>query len=365
MTDSRYLVSVIVPMYNTEKYVVECIGSVLDQSLQDVEVLVIDDGSRDRSVEIVMEIARRDSRVRLLRHPGGVNLGVSHTRRVGIMEASGEYIAFLDADDAFEPSKLMHQVSLMKAHPACLLCHTAIMAVPVQVDDQEQSRSLEIETKSASDRWNYFHPKITEYSFLNRPDALKTNVICNSSVLAVAAAVRSSVAATRQLFQYEDFAQWVLLATKGPFVFTPERLTRYRVHSESSTHKISREYLRHLYSMVEFLLTVHALTDNPGLMAAAASELLYYLSRIRETYADGSTPGRPADAPSDSRQLPANLNGYSWEHSALELQAQVSGLQAQVAELSKRLTTIRNSRVYRSLVKVRSLLRAIRPEISR
>ena len=219
---AKRTVSVIVPLYNTEKYVAECIGSVLDQTLRDVEVLVIDDGSQDRSVEIVEEIARRDSRVRLLRHPGGANLGVSRTRHVGIMEALGEYIAFLDADDAFEPSKLERQVSLMKTHPACVLCHTGIRAVPVRVYDQEQLRSLEIETKSASDRWNCFRPETTEYSFLNRADALKTNVICNSSVLAVTVAVRPSVIATRQLFQYEDFAQWVLLATKGPFVFTPE-----------------------------------------------------------------------------------------------------------------------------------------------
>src|ERR1700722_19602977 len=140
MTTSRYLVSVITPLYNTEKYIGECIGSVLDQTLRDVELLVIDDGSRDRSTEIVEEIARRESRVRLLRHPGGVNLGVSRTRRLGIMEASGEYIAFLDADDAFEPSKLEHQIELLKAHPRCVLCNTGIKARTVPTGDQERSR---------------------------------------------------------------------------------------------------------------------------------------------------------------------------------------------------------------------------------
>ena len=108
------LVSVIVPLYNTEKYVAECVGSVRDQTLRELEALVIDDGSRDRSAQIVEEIANRDGRVRLLRHPGGVNLGVSRTRRLGIVEASGDYIAFLDADDTFEPSKLERQVDLMR-----------------------------------------------------------------------------------------------------------------------------------------------------------------------------------------------------------------------------------------------------------
>ena len=137
MSKSRCVVSVVVPLYNTEKYIAECIDSVLNQTLRDLEVLVVDDGSRDRSREIVEELARRDSRVRLLRHPGGANLGVSRTRRLGITEASGEYIAYLDADDAFEPSKLGQQVGLMKAYPSCLLCHTGIKAVLVPVGGQE------------------------------------------------------------------------------------------------------------------------------------------------------------------------------------------------------------------------------------
>src|ERR1700722_12882810 len=80
-SDVKRTVSVVVPLYNTEKYIEECISSVLDQTLRDLEVLVVDDGSRDRSVEIIKEIARQDNRVRLLRHPGGVNMGVSRTRR--------------------------------------------------------------------------------------------------------------------------------------------------------------------------------------------------------------------------------------------------------------------------------------------
>ena len=152
-------------------------------------------------------------------------------------------------------------------------------------------RSLESQAKAALDLWNCFRPEITEYSSLNRPDALKDNVICNSSVLAVAAAVRSTAVATRQLFQYEDWLQWTLLATKGSFVFTPEPLTRYRIHSESSTNAVSQEYLRKLYSMIELLLTLHALTDDPGLRALSESELLYNLASIRNIYAEaGPSP---------------------------------------------------------------------------
>jgi glycosyltransferase involved in cell wall biosynthesis len=354
------IVSVVVPLYNTEKYIAECIGSVLEQTLRDLEVLVIDDGSRDRSTEIVEDIARRDRRVRLLRHPGGANLGVSRTRRLGIMEASGEYIAYLDADDAFEPSKLERQVSLLRAHTACLLCHTGVKAMTVPLEDQDQSRLLECQANSYLQGWNTFRPEITEYSFLDRHQALKAHPICNSSALVLAAAVRSAAAASRQLFQYEDFTQWALLAVKGPFLYTPERLTYYRVHAESSSFQIhGRDFLKHLYSMIEFLLTVHVLTDDRELRIRAESELLYILSRIMELYTERST-GDNTDSLSEARPLAGSIPESLWEQPAIELQAQVYNLREQVVALSERLTTIRSSRVYRSLVNVRNLFNTIK-----
>jgi glycosyltransferase involved in cell wall biosynthesis len=361
MTCSRCLVSVVTPLYNTEKYIAACIDSVLNQTLKDVEMLVVDDGSRDRSAEIVEKIATRDTRVRLLRHPGGVNLGVSRTRRLGIAEASGQYIAYLDADDAFEPTKLERQIDLLNAHPLCVLCHTGIKAVTVPLDDKEQSSLLDAQATSYASFWNGFRPEIAEYSFLDRLEALRTNAICNSSALVVAAAVRSAPAATQQMFQYEDWVQWLLLSAKGPFVFTPEPLTVYRVHCESSSFSIfKREGLKHLYSMVEFLLTVHVLTDDNGLKDRTVSELLCVLSRIMEEYADRH-PSETADSHTESTRSPARFNDSSWENLALELRSQVNTLQAQVAALSERLAIIRRSKVYRSLVKARNLLNAIAP----
>jgi glycosyltransferase involved in cell wall biosynthesis len=349
-------VSVVVPLYNTEKYIAECIDSVLNQTLKNVEILVVDDGSSDGSAAIVKEIARQDGRVRLLQHPDGVNQGVSRTRRLGIMEATGQYIAYLDADDAFDPTKLERQVRLLQDHPSCLLCHTGVNAITVPVEDREQSRLIDFQAQSYTNGWNNFRPEITEYSFLDRHEALRANAICNSSVLVAADAVRSATAASRQLFQYEDFAQWALLATKGPFVYTPERLTFYRVHSESSSFSIhGRNFLKHLYAMIEFLLTVHVLTQDSGLRIRVESELLYILSRIMEVYAERGT-GEDADSLPESPPLTGTIAESLWEQPAIELQAQVYNLREEVFALSERLAAIRSSRVYRSLVKVRNLL---------
>nr|WP_214798888.1 glycosyltransferase family 2 protein [Exiguobacterium sp. s50] len=98
------------PAYNCEKYIQDAIDSVVKQSYQEWELLVLDDGSSDKTLEIVQKIEMTDRRIISL--PNIKNLGVSATRNKGIEKASGEWIAFLDSDDMWEPSKLQKQIDL-------------------------------------------------------------------------------------------------------------------------------------------------------------------------------------------------------------------------------------------------------------
>lgn len=96
-------VSVIIPVYNTEKYLRQCLESIRRQTLEDIEVLCVDDGSADSSVEIIQEFAKADARFRLIQQK---NAGGGAARNRGILEARGEYLSFLDSDDFFEPPML-------------------------------------------------------------------------------------------------------------------------------------------------------------------------------------------------------------------------------------------------------------------
>jgi len=96
-------VSVIIPARNAESFLRECLESVLAQTLSDIEVLVVDDGSTDASRAIIDHFAAADSRVRVL---VGAGAGAGAARNLGAEQASGEYLAFLDADDVFEPRML-------------------------------------------------------------------------------------------------------------------------------------------------------------------------------------------------------------------------------------------------------------------
>ncbi len=105
------LVSVIVPSYNASRYISETLESVLSQTYRNFEVIVVDDGSKDNTPDIVADYARRDSRIRLVNQP---NSGCGAARNRGIAEASGEFIAPLDADDVWYPQKLEKQVASLE-----------------------------------------------------------------------------------------------------------------------------------------------------------------------------------------------------------------------------------------------------------
>lgn len=110
MTKESPLVSVIVPAYNAETFIKRTLDSILIQTYTNIEVLVVDDGSQDRTAEIVESFVQKDSRVKLLQQP---NAGVAAARNLAIAKSNGEYIAPIDADDIWYPQKLEKQVQCM------------------------------------------------------------------------------------------------------------------------------------------------------------------------------------------------------------------------------------------------------------
>src|SRR5436190_7580701 len=100
----RPLVSIIIPFWNTEKFLQEAIDSVVSQSYENWELLLVDDGSTDLSTEIAQQCAKQNpKKIHCLQHDAHDNRGVSAARNLGIRHAAGEYVCFLDADDVFLP----------------------------------------------------------------------------------------------------------------------------------------------------------------------------------------------------------------------------------------------------------------------
>lgn len=123
MPDSQF-VSVIVPFCNAERFLEETIESVLAQTCSDWELILVDDGSADRSSQIGQRYAAASNgKIRYIEHEGHSNRGVAASRNLGASNSRGQFLAFLDADDVWLNSKLEHQLGIMAAQPSAGLVY--------------------------------------------------------------------------------------------------------------------------------------------------------------------------------------------------------------------------------------------------
>ncbi len=229
-------VSVIMPTYNCGAYMEESIRSVQNQTMQNWELLVVDDCSTDNTSD-VMELFSSDDRIRYLRLEK--NSGPACARNYGLDHASGEYIAFLDSDDLWMPDKLEKQLEFMKKQGARVSC-TAYEAI------SEQGERLG-ETIKPFKKADY-----------NR--VLYTGNCLGNSTVMYERAMFSDVRVP-DIRKRNDFALWLQILKKETYAFgMDDILMQYRVreNSVSSGKKSLFRYHWHLYKNIENLGTVKA-----------------------------------------------------------------------------------------------------------
>lgn len=132
---SQELISVIMPTYNTGKFLSESIESILCQTYTNLELLVTDDGSTDETLKILENFAQKDPRVKVFCLKG--HQGPGHARNNSIQEAQGRYIAFCDSDDRWMPEKLERQIQFMREKQCALCCSSYITC-----DDKDQETGI-------------------------------------------------------------------------------------------------------------------------------------------------------------------------------------------------------------------------------
>lgn len=204
----RGLVSVVMPAYNAAAFIAEALASVQRQSFPQWELLVVDDGSTDRTPDIVRAHARHEPRIRLLRNARGK--GVSGARNTGIEQARGEFIAFLDADDIWEPEKLAAQIAVMR-RTGCALSATSYRMV--------NEHGLVLRTVRVPSRLTY-------------RTLLKGNRIgCLTAVYSQRLLGKVYMPAD---FEHEDYVTWLgIVQSSGPAVGLNTALARYRKRGDS------------------------------------------------------------------------------------------------------------------------------------
>ncbi|MBQ9246368.1 glycosyltransferase [bacterium] len=119
--ENLYKISVIIPVYNSEKYIAQCLDSILNQSLKDMEIICVNDGSTDASLDILNEYALKDKRIKVISQTNTGN-GAGSARNRGIENAKGEYISFIDSDDYIEKDYLQKMYETAKEYDADVAC---------------------------------------------------------------------------------------------------------------------------------------------------------------------------------------------------------------------------------------------------
>ncbi|MBD2501189.1 glycosyltransferase family 2 protein [Anabaena azotica] len=203
-------VSVVIPSYNAMKYLPATVESVLQQTFTDFEVLIINDGSSDNILEWTTQIT--DPRVRVISQE---NKGLSGARNTGINNSSGEYIAFIDADDLWLPSKLEKQVKCLDNNPQAGLVYTWT----AWTDETGKPTGVIV----ASDVEGYVWEQMVVNDKISNGSSAMVRRICFDKVGLFDTELTSS----------EDRDMWIRLAAHYHFAVVKEPLTLYRRHSQS------------------------------------------------------------------------------------------------------------------------------------
>ena len=230
-TDLEYpLVSAIIPAYNAERFIERTLNSILNQTYKNLEVLVVDDGSQDRTVEIVKAIAQEDRRVILLHQS---NSGVARARNLAIAKAKGEYIAPIDADDIWYPQKIEKQVEVfLNSEPSVGLVYT--WSVLIDEEDCLKNRY------SLVDSFYFLQPRSIEGQVYL--PLIYRNFTSNASVPLIHRTCFEKVGKYNELFKQqnaqgcEDWDLHLRIAEHYQFRVVPKFLVGYRQLSSSMSN---------------------------------------------------------------------------------------------------------------------------------
>lgn len=224
------MISIITPFFNSDKFIEQAIESVLAQTHREWELLLVDDGSCDRSAAIAKRYAAAyPRRVRCLAHDGLRNLGQSASRNLGIRHASGDYLAFLDADDVFLPRKLERQVAILEAHPQAGMVYGPSYYWYGWTEDPQVARRDHEAPLGVQP--GMLHNRATLLTAWSRNGA---TVPCTCALLA-----RRSVVDAINGFEdvvhgmYEDQTFLVKMCIEAPVFVDAQCHDRYRQHSDS------------------------------------------------------------------------------------------------------------------------------------
>lgn len=263
------LVSVIIPAYNAQQLIARTLMSVLNQTYCHLEVWVVDDGSRDRTSEIVQAVTQQDNRIRLLQQP---NAGVASARNLGIRSAQGEFIALIDSDDLWYPDALEKLVAqFQRSQPAV----GVIYAWSVDIDEQDRPTGG---FHAATINGNVYRTLIC-HNFLGNASATLIRKACLDDIGGYDTQLKAQKAQG-----CEDWDLYLRLAEHYEFGVVPEFLIGYRKVASSMSMDFS-QMARSQQLMLQIIQKNHPELSG-YLYRLSRSSFYLYLAQQCNVYGD-------------------------------------------------------------------------------
>ena len=310
------LVSVLMASFNHEKYVAEAVRSALGQTLQDLELVIVDDGSTDRTVDEIRGFD--DPRISLTALDR--NHGMAVAKNQALAMARGKYIAILNSDDAFVPEKLERQVRVLQDLPDLGAVFTGVEVI----DDDGQPFSQE----------GHFYAEIFKQPNRSRTEWLRQffyagNCVCAPSVLMRRDRVLEIGYLDRRFRQLVDMDLWIRLCLRYPIYILPDALTRFRVRAgdANASGPTSEVLVRDLWE------NAHLLRNY--LRIPSEEELLRIFPEAAG-YCDHAAPLEADGIAYVVARLAMEHGGQRWEYFALSTLFELMGDDARAARIHQR-----------------------------
>ena len=225
-------VSILTASYNYSEYIKETIESVIKQSFQDWEMIIVDDGSKDNSVEVIKSYCQKDARIKLFQHKNGQNKGLAKTLQLGIKNAQSEWIAFLEADDTIVSDYLSEKFYIIEKYPN----------VDFIFNDVNMFGDSEIINKLEKCHFSKVYPIIKNIEYPNNMlkvfQNFEDNAIPTFSVVMLRKKLLKGVRFDSPVKPSLDWYIWLQIIHKKKynFFYIDKKLTNWRMHGNSYNH---------------------------------------------------------------------------------------------------------------------------------
>lgn len=240
--------SVIIPVYNREKYLMKCMDSVLSQTFRDMEIICVDDGSTDRSGEILNEYVQKDSRIKVFHQD---NRGVVSARNVGISKAEGKYIGFIDSDDWIDPQMFEQLYSRAEQSGADL-----VTSGYWQEGNYTSQLFDAVSEGYYGEKEMQFLREHAIYHMQKKETGIRGSLWCK---LFRTELLRKPFAQVPENLVFSEDKLGILtylLDCKAVYI-EKKAYYHYRIHSESTVHKADFDYLLHIHEVYRYLRSLY------------------------------------------------------------------------------------------------------------